>query len=111
MTVTFEKTEFKSGPIIDFSFGLGKDFHQELKIVSGSSTRDALVCDGWLQDVNNTDRITSARWICRSPCEGCWMKNAVGCVVGMACTTSWRRVDHVSKIVGHTVGIVMWRVV
>ena len=79
--------------------------------MSERNARDALVCDSWLQDVNNTDRITSASWIYRSPFKGCRMKNAVGCVVGMACTTSQGRVDHTTEIVGHTVGMVMWRVI
>ena len=73
--------------------------------MSESNTRDVLVCDNWLQDGNNTDGITSAKWICKSPCEGWLIKNAVGCVVGMVCTTSRGRFDHASKIVGHTVGM------
>ena len=79
--------------------------------MSGSNTCDVLVCDSRLQKGNNTDGITSARWICKSPYEGWWIKNAVGCVVGMACTASWGRVDHAGELFGNTVGMVMWRVV
>ena len=79
--------------------------------MSGSNTRDVLVCDSWLQDGNNTDGITSARWICKSPCEGRWMKNVVVCGVGMACATSRGTVDYASDFFGRTVGMVMWRLV
>ena len=79
--------------------------------MSGSNTRDVLVCDSRLQDGNNTDGILSARWICKSPCEGWWINTVVGCVVDVACTASWGRVDHASEIVGHMVGMIMWRVV
>ena len=79
--------------------------------MSGSNTHDVLVCDSQLQDGNNTDGITSARWIFKSPCEGWWIKNVVGCAVGMTCATSRGRGDYTSEMVGHKVGMAMCRLV
>ena len=67
--------------------------------MSGSSTHDELVSESRWQCGNNSGGIAYARWICKSPCDGCWTKNVIGCVgqvVGIV----------LQRFVGHTIGVV-----
>ena len=73
MTVTFELTEFKLGPIIEdetgfLLFWFGKHFHQELIIVSGSNTHDVLLCDS----LSVVDEV-AANGVCLPCCRVCGM--------------------------------------